>query len=87
MWLIVKKYKLKLKTFNTFSRIEVEEVYKDGLLISVTAKKDGKELKDKVLINKCLLKGTVFTKEYKNKYCINSKLSEIKERSFYGKEF
>ena len=79
--MIIKKYKLKIKAFNTHSRIEIEEIYHKGKLINRKCTRDNKKLEDTVLIEKCFDFGKVFTKEYSNRYFIKNILENLNKKS------
>ena len=70
-------YKLKIKAYNTYTRIEVTEVYQDNVRISQKATKDTKEIKDKLMIDRCIKEGTSTTKQLKRQLTIQNKLNEL----------
>ena len=70
-------YKLRIKAYNTYTRIQVVEVYKDDVRISQKATKDLKETTDNILIDRCIREGTSTTKQLKRQITIQNKLNEL----------
>ena len=70
-------YKLRIKAYNTYTRIEVVEVYQDNVRISQKATKDTKEIKDKLMIDRCIREGYKTIKQLKREMTIQNKLKEI----------
>ena len=70
-------HKLKIKSYNTYTRIEVVEVYQDNVRISQKATKDTKEIKDRLMIDRCIKEGYKTSKQFKRELTIQNKLKEI----------
>ena len=70
-------YKLRIKVYNTYTRIEVVEVYQDDVIISQKATKDNKDIKDRLMIDRCIREGYKTTKKLKRELTINNKLNEL----------
>ena len=70
-------YKLRIKAYNTYTRIQVVEVYKDDVRISQKATKDNKETTDNILIDRCTREGPSTTKQLKRQLTIQNKLNEL----------
>lgn len=72
-------YKLRIKAYNTYTRIEVVEVYQDNVRISQKATKDLKETTNTILIDECKRQGTSTKKTIKKIFLIQSTLRKLKE--------
>ena len=70
-------YKLRIKAYNTYTRIQVVEVYKDNVRISQKATKDNKEIKDRLMIDRCIREGSKTSKQFKRELTIQNKLKEL----------
>lgn len=72
-------YKLRIKAYNTYTRIKVVEMYQDNVRISQKATKDTKEIKDRLMIDRCIREGYKTNKTIKRKLLIQSTVRKLKE--------